>query len=303
MSFERLTSLARHQHGLITIGQTSALGWSRGRWYQACTDGRLVPVMVGVARLAGAPDTVESRVLAPVLRLGPGAMVSHLTAAWLWGVDDAPPLPVHVTVADRARRPRLHGIVVHRPTDHDDLGPMRRRGIPVTNPLRVLVDLGAVAPEVVPRALAHFAVAGKVSPRSARAALDRHARQGRAGVGALRCALDDWVFGDRPPDSVLEVAMARLLRRNGLPEAEFHAVVAGIEVDFLIRGTRLVIECDGWQWHGLDRRRFDGDRERDAHLGRHGYVVRRFTWQQITRRGGWVAEVIRDHLPWCPAAN
>ena len=92
--------------------------------------------------------------------------------------------------------------------------------------------------------------------------------------------------------------MARLLAHHQLVEADFHAKVADFEVDFLLRGTRLIIECDGWAWHGARREQQERDTRRDAILGQRGYIVRRFTWQQIVRRPAWVANVIRDHLVW-----
>ncbi len=146
--------------------------------------------------------------------------------------------------------------------------------------------------------MAHFAIGATVSPDVAWAALERHARQGRDGTTALREALTEWRFGSRPPDSVLEVKMARLLAHHKLPEAEFHAKVAGFEVDFLLRDTRLIIECDGWAWHGARHEQQERDTSRDAILGQRGYIVRRFTWQQIVRRTAWVAKVISDHLIW-----
>ena len=124
----------------------------------------------------------------------------------------------------------VEGVVVHRPTDEGDLATSLRTGIPCTNLLRTLVDLGAVTGGVAATVEAAV-VSGVVSPTVLRALLDRHARPGRSGVGALRRALERWPL-DRVPDSVLEVAMARLLERHGLPPAEFHPAIAGYVPDF-----------------------------------------------------------------------
>jgi very-short-patch-repair endonuclease len=95
--------------------------------------------------------------------------------------------------------------------------------------------------------------------------------------------------------------MARLFVRHSLPAFEFHAVICGFEVDFLVVGTNVVFEVDGWTTHGLVRAQFERDRERDALLTEAGYVVQRFTWRQITRRPGWVAARISGLLAtWAP---
>jgi very-short-patch-repair endonuclease len=74
---------------------------------------------------------------------------------------------------------------------------------------------------------------------------------------------------------------------------EFHATVAGYEVDFLVVGAKVVVECDGWQWHGLDRDQFEFDRARDAQLLAAGYVTVRVTWRQLRAEPARVAQRIR----------
>jgi very-short-patch-repair endonuclease len=147
----------------------------------------------------------------------------------------------------------------------------------------------------------HVVTAGLASPAALRLAIERHARHGRHGVPALRDALDDWVIDGKPVDSVLEPAMTRLLAAHRLPKAHFHVVIAGYEVDFWIPGTPIVLECDGWEHHGRDRRRFESDRVRDAELAACGYITIRFTYRQLTRTPQKTAERIAAALRrWCP---
>jgi very-short-patch-repair endonuclease len=186
--------------------------------------------------------------------------------------------------------------MIHRPRDVGDLRPSLWRNIPVTNPLRTLVDLGAVDPAGVRPCLERMVIAGFVSPAAVRAALDRHSRPGRAGVTALRAVLDDWTLNERPPDSVLEEAMNRLVSRFSLPRLVFHPRLAGYEVDFIVAGSCIVIECDGWATHGLLREQFERDRVRDADLMAAGYVVLRVTWRQIRRHPALVARRVRAVL-------
>ena len=291
-----LRRVAARQHGLVTLEQAVADGWSRATWYRACAGGGLGRIAPAVAALPGAPDTPEQRILAAILGRGGRAIASHRSAAYLWGVDIDGANPVDITGADRGCRPALGWVAAHNPRDVDDLRPVQRHGIPTANPLRVLVDLGQVAPGAVTATLEHFLGEGLVDLRSVRAALVRHARKGRHGISALRAALDAATIDDVPADSELERAMARLLAAHGLPPAQFHARILDFEVDFAIVPERVVLECDGWTSHGLDRVQFERDRRRDAALAAAGWIVLRFTWAQITRRPAWVAEAIRRTL-------
>ncbi len=126
----------------------------------------------------------------------------------------------------------------------------------------MLVDLGAVDPRSVYSALQDMVIA-RITPIAAViAALERHAQRGRAGVGPLRRALDRYPLGAAAADSRLEIRMAELIRRFGLPPVGFHAVIAGWEVDFLVTGTKVILECDGRQ-HVLDPAQVARDARRD----------------------------------------
>ena len=95
--------------------------------------------------------------------------------------------------------------------------------------------------------------------------------------------------------------MSALLRRHRLPAARFHPIVAGYEVDFLVEGTNVILECDGWGTHGLDRNQFEFDRIRNAELAAAGYVLVHFTWRQLERSPDSVAERLIAVLQrWAP---
>lgn len=254
-----------------------------------------------VARLYGAPITIELQIQAAVLAAGRDAIASHRSSARLWGVDRSSDDPVDIIFSQRPRRARLRGVVVHRPRDIQQLRPVWRQGIPATDPLRTLVDLGAVDPDGVGDALTYFVIAGLVTPRAVRAALVRHSQHGRHGVVALRKALDRWSIGEKPVDSDLESLMAEILATFDLPPAEFHAEVGGYEVDFWVVGTPVVIECDGWSTHGIDRDQFEFDRVRDADLLAKGFVTHRTTWRQMTTNPRAVARRIEAAVAqWSP---
>jgi very-short-patch-repair endonuclease len=274
---------------------------SRSAWYRAIDGGPLVLVHPGVARVRGAPVTFEQRVAAAVLALSPHALASHRSAARLWGLARPDTDPIDVIVPRNGPRPDLDGVVVHRPCDRHDLAPSSRAGIRVTNPLRMLCDLASVDPQAVGGAVEHVVVAGYARPTGLRRLVDRHATQGRAGIDALRHAVAAWPLGEKPADSVLEAAMARLLSAHRLPSAEFHAIVEGFEVDFLIRGTPVVIECDGWEFHVSSRAQWVRDTDRDAVLSAAGYVTLRRTWDHIIRHeAATVARIEAVLRRWAP---
>ena len=168
--------------------------------------------------------------------------------------------------------------------------------VPTTNPMRMLLDLGAVDANAVESAMIAVMASKVASPAAIRGALFRHARQGRNGVSPLRSALESWLGEELPPDSELESRMAILLATYRLPAVQFHAVVAGYEVDFLVVGTSVILECDGWGSHGLDRDQFEFDRIRDAELLAAGYITVHFTWRRLKNQPDLVAERIRNVL-------
>ena len=294
----QVAALARAQHGLITLAQLLACGVSGDqvkRWLRA---GRLERVHPGVYRLPGAPSTWEQRLLAAVMGAGPGAAASHRAAARLWGLGHDDPVEVSVR---RGRLPRPAGVVLHRSTDLDDGCVRVRRGIPVTDPLRTLVDLGAVLPawaveDAVDRAL----VARLVTVAGLETVLDDLGRPGRRGTGVLREVLDRRALGADRPDGLLEPRMARLLQRHDLPPAVFqHEVRDGrrfvARVDFAYPDRRVALEVDGWETHATPAALQDDLACQNA-LVALGWTVLRFTWADVVSRPGRVAVTIQSVL-------
>jgi very-short-patch-repair endonuclease len=289
----KLDRAARAHDGIITLPDWIAAGNSRASWYQN-KSGVLIRTGPGVKRLAGAATTPEQRIRAAVLASN-HTIASHRSAARLWGVDIVGDDPVDLISTTRNRGPKLAGVVVHRPTDLDDLRPVARNGIPTTNAMRTLIDLGAVEPASVAPALEQLLIATSITVEGVTRTLFHHRRSGRAGVRALRIALEELPLGDKPPDSVLEPAMARLFERAGLSGWIFHDRVAGLELDFSFPAYRLDVEVDGWASHAR-REQFERDRERDAELGAIGWQVLRFTWRHVMRRPNWVMKSVAATL-------
>jgi very-short-patch-repair endonuclease len=294
-----LHQLAAWQYSTFSSAQAAACAVSSDALFRAVRRGSVIRLHASVFAFAGSPDTWERSVMAACLAAGEGAAASHRTAARLWKLRDSADDRVEITVP-RNRFPRLRGVTVHRSADLKAEHSTVRHRIPVTNPLRTMVDLAAVVP---PDAVEDALDAGLRSPAlfsvaAVESMLDDLARRGRTGAGVLRRVLDGRVLGDAVTDSELEKRMAALLRRAGLPPAVFHQVVytpAGLflaELDFAYPDIKLAIEVDGFGVHGTPRA-MAKDFVRQNGLVPYGWHVLRFTWRQVVRQPDMVAAAIR----------
>ena len=291
----RIAATARRQHGVVSRDQVLAAGFSSSALDRAVVAGRLERAHHGAYRYPGAPTTWEQRLLLAVLAAGGGAVASHRSAARLWGIGSDSDV-VELTVR-RRRLPRTAGAVVHRSLDLDEGWSTQHRAIPVTEPARTLVDLGAVAPEWVVRdAFERAVVARLVTVAAVEHARGDLGRPGRSGAGVLGRILDDRALGARPPDSVLEARLASILRRAQVPEPVFqHEVRHGrrfvARVDFAYPDLRLAIEVDGLDVHG-SAMALQRDLTRQNALVGAGWTVLRFTWHDAIRRPETVVEAV-----------
>lgn len=289
--FSEVARKAATQHGLVERAWLFEFGVTPSMLQRWLSDGRLVAVQPRVYRVAGAPVTWEQRLFAAVLSAGPGAVASHRSAARLWGIHDSDALDVSSPVR---RNRRLRGAMLRYSADLGQAASFRRNSIPATDPMRALVDLGAVVPateleDTLDRALERrlLSVAG------VEGALNAVARSGRNGAGVLRTVLDERALGTDRPDSLLEPRMARLLRAHHLPPADFQHVVRHdgrtvAKIDFAYPCLRLAIEVDGWESHSSPRALQD-DLDRQNALVALGWTVIRFTWHDVVRGPAKVA--------------
>lgn len=296
--FGQVARLAAARHGLVTRQEALGGGASASMVQRWLTAGRLERVGSSVYRVAGAPPTWEQHLLAAVLACGSGAIASHRSAARVWGMGDADVLEVTVPAA---RAPSPPGVALHRSSDLDDADRVRRNGVPVTTPMRTLVDLGAVLPAYeVEDALDAALERRLVTVAGVERALARCARRGRNGAGVLRHVLTTRALGAAPADSRLEPRMARLLVHHDLPSAAFQHVVRRngrfvARVDFAYPDLRLALEVDGFGSHSSPRA-LQSDLDRQNALVELGWTVLRFTWLDVVRRPDAVAARIRRVL-------
>ena len=110
---EHLDRLAQIQHGILTVSQVQRGGLSPASVRTCLRAGRWQQLHRGVyATFSGQPGR-NAILWAAVLRAGPGALLSHFTAAELHGLIDAPAGPIHVTIPDSRRIAAIRGVVLH----------------------------------------------------------------------------------------------------------------------------------------------------------------------------------------------
>jgi very-short-patch-repair endonuclease len=286
--------LATRQYGLVTRAQLRELGYSDRAISRRLAAARLVAIHPGVYAVGHGALSQSARWLAAVLTCGPGALLSHGTAAALWELLPEQPARIHVTRAGDGGRTAPRGVCLHRYVTLADGDVSRRDGIPVTSVSRTLLDLaGAVPPRRLRRAIAQADVLRRLRVAELERLLETH--RGRPGTPALAAALAE----HRPERGVsrsdFEDRLAELCERHGLPAPRINARLAGLEVDVSWPEARVVAEADSFSFHRT-RAAFENDRERDAILTAAGYIVHRFTERQLRLAPETVVAALRRSL-------
>ena len=302
MTDEEIGQVAATQLGLITLAQAMALGLDPRAARRRVASGAWKRVQPTVYVLRGSPASADRTLLAATLSLGSLAAVSHRAAAERWGPRRPEPAPLDVSVA-RERGVHLEGVIVHRSRDLHPDHIIRPGPLPITTPVRTLVDLGQVEPWFVVRDLLEHLVAKRVTTiGAAHAALLLHSKRGRSGCGGLRRVLEQRALLDRPTESTLEAAFAELCQLFGLPIPHYqHPVTVGgtdRRIDFAYPELMLALEVDGFEFHATAEG-FAADRVRGNDLALAGWTVLHFTWHQVVHRPGHVASILRQALRNC----
>jgi very-short-patch-repair endonuclease/predicted transcriptional regulator of viral defense system len=265
-----IAALAKRQHGVVSRAQLIALGLAPWDVDYRVKVGRLHVLHRGVYAVGHPSVTGHGRWMAAVLACGPGAALSHRSAAALWDLRRSASPAIEVVVA-RRDRPRLRGITARTAA----LAPhevTRHERIPVTTVARTVIDLAAVVPiDRVERALEQAERMRLLDFAALAALAERHAR--RPGVPALRALIKARAIADGVTRSELEADFLAFLAAHDLPRpevnAKLHAGGEFIEVDCLWRAQRLIVELDSWEYHHTrDARRRDVGRDRALHTQR-----------------------------------
>ena len=231
--------------------------------------------------------------MAAVLASGPGAALSHWSAAALWMIRPNSRSIIDVTCPHKSRT--WAGIERHHkalPADEVTV----EVEIPVTSVPRTIFDLAAIEDtdtvENMLREMEFFELRDRLSLPDL---VQRY--PGRRGVRRVRLALER--LKDDPPGrktSKLEERFASFLRRHRLPLPRFNDwIMLGarrFKVDCHWPGTNQIVELDGWQAH-KSRSAFREDKARDRRLAAAGYTVTHITWNQLDDEPEAIASDLR----------
>ncbi len=232
-------------------------------------------------------STVESRLAAALLYAGPGAVLSHATAAWWVGLAHSEPRQIDVSTPRRCRS--VTGVRIHQ---RRKLERSWHQGLPVTRLARTLLDYAAVASfSKVRQALAQADYDGNLDV----CAIEAERRQGRTGSTKLRRALARHQPELANARSRIERKLFELCEAAGLPLPELNARAAGWTVDALWRKHGVVVELDGWRNHRT-RAQVNRDRRKELELRAAGFTVLRYSAEQILHQAQTVLAELRRLL-------
>lgn len=289
----RIGALAERQHGVVARRQLAALGLGRGAIDDRVRIGHLRVLHRAVYAIGHGPLSLQGRWLAAVLACGDQAVLSHRSAAYLWGLAGRPRRgQVDVTSPQSSRGPT--GIRLHRSKLASDERAVEAR-IPVTTVARTLLDLAEVLDE---DGLRHaFEEADRLKLLRMPALEQVCARAGkRKGLVTLRRLIDaarEPIFTRSP----LENRFAEFYREHlaDLPAPLTNISILDHEVDAYWPAHRLVVEMDSWEFHA-HRAAFEHNRARDAAMQAAGYRVIRLTHRQLKTEAPRITTQLRKML-------
>lgn len=287
--------LAVTQGGAITRRQALDLGFSPRQVVRRTTSGRWLPVKRGVYQLV--PPRDRRDLMRTVLATWPGAIVSHESAAVLHGFPFVSSERLIVSHHTRTTH-EFPGVEVRRTHDLDVWHVTALDGVRLTTVARTIVDL---APDRTQRhvgAIIDRLVAdGAVDLFEIEAVLGSTGRRGKPGTVTMREVLEARI-GEDLSGSALERRGRRLIREAGLPLPVSEYPIpwtTGRRFDDAYPDLRIAIEWDSRRFHG-QMSSFEADRQRDRDAAVHGWVILRFTWDDVHNHPSRVVDALRRLL-------
>jgi very-short-patch-repair endonuclease len=259
---QKVALVAYRAHGVVTRAELLKAGVTSDEIVHRVRTGALIAVFRGVYRVGHRAPSVEARYMAAVKAAGEGALLSGLSAAWLWGLTKGHAPPPEVSA--RTER-HIKGVKVRRVRK---LGKGTvHRGVPLTTVSATLLRVS------FPSLLSFDDLA--------RAAHEATVRYGVTKVEKAPQRLKAILEGDAP------ILLSRLERgfRGRLRERRLELPItnrpAGAHyVDCRWPGRKLIVELDSYKFHKT-RHAWEQDRERERDARRHGDVLRRYTWRDV----------------------
>ncbi|HEV7769159.1 MAG TPA: type IV toxin-antitoxin system AbiEi family antitoxin domain-containing protein [Solirubrobacterales bacterium] len=290
-SHKRLARLADRQYGLVSTRQLQALDYSTAAVDRAIKAGRLHRVHRGVYAVGYRRLDDHGRCLAAVGACGEGTLLSHASAAWLWGLLPTCPSIPEVTVprsGHRRQRIRVHHTPSLRTEDR-----VEAERIPVTSLARTLLDVAATGSRRrLDSAIQRAERTGLLDLGPIDSLLER--RMGAPGTKPLRSAIEiyrhDGFFRARS-----ERLFLALVKQAGLPRPAINHFIAGHEVDAYWEAERFAVEVDGWEGH-RSRDSFENDPLRIENLKLAEIEAIRITARRIEREPQAVGERLKVFL-------
>jgi very-short-patch-repair endonuclease len=281
--------MARRQHGVVRRSDLEGIGFSEEAVEHRLATGRLHLVSPGVYAVGRPELTPKGRWMAAVLACGDDAVLSHRSAAELWGIGYEDGKRIDVSIRRKSKITRV-GIKVRARPSLDAKSVVVRFGIPVTNPVQTLIDVATeLKPLRLERAVNEADKLDLVDPETLRRALDAHG--GMPGVRTLRTMLDRHTF--RLSDSDLEIYFRPLALAADFPLPLTKHRVLGYEVDFWFPDHGLVVETDGLRYHRTPSQQARAAKRDQKHTAA-GLRVLRFTHWQIAYAPNEVTDILRQ---------
>jgi very-short-patch-repair endonuclease len=264
--------------GLITHQELQTAGLSPSTITARCRHGRLIRAFHGVYFIGHAEIAPIARAEAAVMACGERSVLSHDSAAALYGLRKWPRVP---EISSPLRRDRK-GIRSHRTTTLTRRDVTIRDGIPVTSVARTTADIEPRLTDTQLIRLIHEARRNRDLPNDELA---------RLCAGCPRAG-DVYDSEEAPSRSVFQHEFKSFLVRWDLPIPEFEALWHGFEVDALYEDHKLIIELDGYRDHSQPDR-FEADRLRDALAIELRFDTLRITWKRVKRKPAELARQLR----------
>lgn len=287
-----MRELALRQHGVVASRQLPSIGFGpemvRGM-VELC---QLVPIRRDVYAAGHAHLSRRGRWMAAVLACGNHALLSHESAACLWGLGGDRPLVDVNAGGGRQGQLRREGVRLHRcKMDPEDRTVEAR--IQVTTVARTLFDCAEVVDAQRLRGFWEEADRLKLLELAAVERICERGR-GRRALRPIRLLLAE----ARAPSttrSPLEDRFRAFCEAHRIPLPATNVLVLGHEVDVLWPEERLIAELDSWEFHG-HRAAFNRDRARDSARLVAGYRTIRVTHDRLDGEAATLLAELRSLL-------
>lgn len=294
---KRVLDLAARQGGYIRRGQLMSQGLSPSAIDRRVNEGEITAVTPGVYLVIPSRDHIDL-MRGAVLAL-PDAVVSHQSAAHILRFSKLPALKPTVVVPSHTTH-RFPGVTVRRCDDLIDSDMVEVEGLAVTNTTRTFFDLGRLLKfrefDAIGEALI---IAGRMELDQFEQMTHRLARRGKPGSRSAHDFLEIRAGSDRKA-TVLERKGRAVLTAAGLPEPipQFPIPWAPCcRFDDAYPDAQIALEWDSRAWH-QQRAAMAADRRRDREAAAHGWVLLRYTWDEVTKTPqdivNTVATLLRD---------